>query len=96
LSASYHADDLDPILGLIRRIVKAERVEIFLRKAKSVNSDIKSTGGLDELVFQSLREAVRSRAATVDDVLGCFSMRKNLASRISSCSARRLSTTESP
>ena len=66
MPAKYRIEDFDPILELVRKHCKHDRIEDFLREAKKLNPDIKSSGSSDEIVFQHLREAIQSSAELAD------------------------------
>ena len=62
----YRVEDFDPILELVRKHCKHDRIEDFLREAKRAKADVKSSGSSDEIVFQHLKEATSGDAALTD------------------------------
>jgi hypothetical protein len=69
MPSKYRLEDFDPILELVRKHCKRDRVEDFLRDAKKAHEGIKSSGPKDELVFQSLKEAIRAEGQLADAVV---------------------------
>lgn len=66
MPAKYRIEDFDPILELVRKHCKHDRIEDFLREAKKLDPEIKSSGSSDEIVFQHLKEAIRGGAELAD------------------------------
>ncbi|MDG3007345.1 hypothetical protein [Paludisphaera mucosa] len=67
----YRVEDFEPILKQVSNICSHTRIENFLRDAKKINPDIKSSGKKDQIVFESLKEAAKeeSLADAIIDML---------------------------
>ena len=44
MTCKYRVEDFDPILELVRKHCKHDRIEDFLREARKVNPEFKSSG----------------------------------------------------